>query len=245
MSDILSLSDDKIFYTIEGEGEYIGRPSVFMRLSMCNLTCKGFASKDSPHGCDSYISWSIKNRMTFEEIAQELSKYETNFAKGAIWKITGGEPLLQQAKLLRFCDYLAKQDNQSCLQRIDFETNATIVPDKKWRDEWKATFTTSPKLESNGDPERIRFNEHALEYHTAIGSGFKFVVQSEKDLDEIDQKYVKRFQIPSQRVWLMPAAGSRHEHMDKIEQVAGWAKKLNYNLSPRLHLVIWDQALKV
>ena len=50
MEDTIFLSDDKIFYTVEGEGEYAGIPSVFMRLSMCNLTCKGFASADSPHG---------------------------------------------------------------------------------------------------------------------------------------------------------------------------------------------------
>ena len=42
------LSDDKIFYTVEGEGEFVGYPSVFMRLSMCNLTCKGFASATAP-----------------------------------------------------------------------------------------------------------------------------------------------------------------------------------------------------
>ena len=53
--ETLLLSDDKIFYTIEGEGEFIGQPSVFMRMSMCNLTCSGFASEDSPHGCDSFI----------------------------------------------------------------------------------------------------------------------------------------------------------------------------------------------
>ena len=63
-NDTIYLSDDKIFYTVEGEGELIGYPSVFMRLSMCNLTCKGFASEDSPHGCDSFISWSIKNKLT-------------------------------------------------------------------------------------------------------------------------------------------------------------------------------------
>ena len=59
--ETLLVSDDKAFYTLEGEGEYVGMPSVFFRLSMCNLTCKGFASEDSPHGCDSYISWSVKN----------------------------------------------------------------------------------------------------------------------------------------------------------------------------------------
>ena len=33
----LLISDDKMFYTIEGEGEYVGEPSLFFRLSMCNL----------------------------------------------------------------------------------------------------------------------------------------------------------------------------------------------------------------
>ena len=68
--ETLLVSDDKAFYTLEGEGEFVGMPSVFFRLSMCNLTCEGFASEDSPHGCDSFISWSVKNKMTFNEIFQ-------------------------------------------------------------------------------------------------------------------------------------------------------------------------------
>ena len=39
--ETLIVSDDKAFYTLEGEGEYVGIPSVFFRLSMCNLTCQG------------------------------------------------------------------------------------------------------------------------------------------------------------------------------------------------------------
>ena len=57
--ETILLSDDLLFYTVEGEGEFIGQPSVFMRMSMCNLTCKGFASDGSPNGCDSFISWSM------------------------------------------------------------------------------------------------------------------------------------------------------------------------------------------
>ena len=41
---------------------------------MCNLTCQGFASEDSPHGCDSYISWSVKNKLTFKELKTLLEE---------------------------------------------------------------------------------------------------------------------------------------------------------------------------
>ena len=80
--ETLILSDDKLFYTLEGEGEYVGVPSVFFRLAMCNLTCKGFASEASPHGCDSYISWSVKNKMTFNEIFEFMKEnkfYSSNW----------------------------------------------------------------------------------------------------------------------------------------------------------------------
>lgn len=245
MSDELSLSDDKIFYTIEGEGEFIGQPSVFMRMAMCNLTCKGFASEDSPHGCDSFVSWSVKNRMKFEDVAEHLNKYAPNLVKGAIWKLTGGEPLLQQARLLKFADYYISNHLSGFKPRIDFETNATLLPDERWHDDIGATFTTSPKLESNGDPEELRYKPEVLRYHSMIGSSFKFVVQSEEDLDEITHKYVRKFEIPNERVWIMPACGSRIEHIETASLVAEWAKERTWKFSPRLQLVVWDKALRV
>ena len=149
------LSDDKVFYTVEGEGEYVGYPSVFMRLSMCNLTCQGFASEDSPHGCDSFISWSVKNKMTNNEILSMLDEqgHTDHLKNGAILKITGGEPLVQQPALLRFIEHMDIE--WGWVPRIDFETNATIMPDKEWV-RLDATFTTSPKLSNNGDPEDRR-----------------------------------------------------------------------------------------
>jgi len=245
-SNELFLSDDKIFYTIEGEGEFIGQPSVFMRLSMCNLTCKGFASADSPHGCDSFVSWSIKNKMSFEEIVKflEESGYKNHLLNGAIFKITGGEPLIQQTKLLRFIDYLFLR--WGWVPRIDFETNATLKPSAKWlAGNIKATFTTSPKLSSNGDPDNKRYIPEVLEWHASKGSGFKFVIKTEKDMEEVLDKYVDCFDIAPGRVWLMPCCGSRQEHSEVSSMVAELAKKHYFNFSPRLQLVIWDKALKV
>lgn len=247
MDNTLFLSDDKIFYTLEGEGEYVGRPSVFMRLSMCNLTCKGFASADSPNGCDSFISWSVKNKMTFDEIFEYMSqnKYNCYLKDGAILKITGGEPLIQQKQLLNFIEaFIARY---AFCPIIDFETNATILPDELWITKYMATFTTSPKLSNNGDPEEKRFKPTVLRWHAENGSGFKFVINDINDFQEVLTKYMHNpdIKVPYNRVWLMPCCGSRQEHTEKSAMVAELCKNNNLKFSPRLQLVIWDKALKV
>lgn len=247
-NNFLFLSDDKIFYTLEGEGEYIGQPSVFMRMSMCNLTCKGFASENSPNGCDSFISWSVKNKMSFEDIFQlmEEKNYIDRLRNNAIFKLTGGEPLINQKQLLKFIEEFIGR--YKFVPRIDFETNATLIPDERWIREFKATFTTSPKLTTNGDPEEKTYKPEALKWHVKHNSGFKFVITSDKDIEEIWRKYVnddKGINVPLKRVWFMPCCGSRKEHIERAPAVAEYAKAMHVNFSPRMHLLIWDMALKV
>lgn len=247
-SETIFLSDDKIFYTIEGEGMFIGQPSIFMRLSMCNLTCKGFASPDSPNGCDSFISWSVKNKMTFAEIFQlmEDNNYITHLKDRAILKLTGGEPLIQEKALLKFIE--AFKERYDFVPRIDFETNATLMPDERWVTEFRASFTTSPKLRSNGDPEEKTYKPEVLKWHKAHYSGFKFVINVAEDINEIWEKYVDDkhgINIPKSHIWFMPCCGSRNEHVEKAATVAEYAKALCVNFSPRLQLVVWDKALRV
>lgn len=246
--ETLFLSDDKVFYTIEGEGEFVGKPSVFMRLSMCNLTCVGFASEDSPNGCDSFISWSVKNKMTFKQIFEmmEDNNYTEHLRNKAILKLTGGEPLIQQKQLLKFVQ--AFVERYHFIPTIDFETNATLMPDPLWKDRYFASFTTSPKLTTNGDPEEKTYNPEVLKWHVNNNSGFKFVITSDRDIEEIWKKYVqddKGINIPLDRIWFMPCCGSREEHIEKAFAVAEYAKACHVNFSPRLQLVIWDKALKV
>jgi 6-pyruvoyltetrahydropterin 2'-reductase len=247
MEDSLLLSDDKIFYTIEGEGRFAGYPSIFMRLSKCNLTCIGFKSKDSPFGCDSYISWSKVNKYTFEEIFKvfetvdpfTIAPFGKVLEEGAILKITGGEPLLQQKQLIKFIN--AFQLKYHFLPCIDFETNGTIKPDQIWFDDLGASFTVSPKLKSNGDSEEKRYKPEVLKILAENRSCFKFVIQSEEDIKEIQEKY--KFINPAD-IWLMPCCGSRQEQNEKSLLVAELCKKYNYKFSPRLQLLIWDKALK-
>jgi len=259
----LFLSDDFVFYTLEGEGRYIGYPSVFMRLSMCNLTCIGFKSEDAPFGCDSYVSWSKKNKMTFEEIAQfyEKNGYDENLKQGALLKITGGEPFIQQKNLLEFVKFirdrwgfanysrtLTSEDIGKPTLHIDFETNGTLMPDPQWfLLGVTINFTTSPKLSSNGDPAEKRFKPDVLRFLVEQNACFKFVARQESDLNEVLENYLNNPDIGlhSEQVWIMPCCGSRKELLEVGPVVAELCKKYGFKFSNRLHLQIWDKALKV
>ena len=268
MSDIdsnktLFISDDFVFYTLEGEGRFIGHPSVFMRMSMCNLTCIGFKSADAPFGCDSYVSWSKKNKMSYEEIAQYFEKndYHNRLRDGALLKLTGGEPFIQQKNLIEFVKFIMARWDFANFSRtltiedvnrpqlyIDFETNGTIMPDPEWfRIGATVTFTTSPKLTSNGDPVEKRYKPEVLRFLAEQNACFKFVVQKEEDVTEILEKYVNEptIGVPSELVWLMPCAGSREELTVVGTNVAELCKKYGFKFSNRLHLQLWNKALKV
>lgn len=238
-------SEPEVFSTLEGEGEYVGQPSVFMRFFGCNLTCKGFISEDAPFGCDSFISWSKKNKVSFNDTFKllESNGYIKLLKQGAILKITGGEVLIREAQMLKFLDAFVY--HIGFLPRIDVETNATIAPSTRWKNDFNATFTTSPKLSNNGDPESKRYIPEALQAHRDLGSGFKFVVQTRDDIVEIFDKYINKFNIQLNRVWFMPCCGSREEHYERATKVAEWCKEFSVNFSPRLHLILWNKALRV
>jgi organic radical activating enzyme len=240
-------NEAEIFYTLEGEGEFVGYPSVFMRFFGCNLRCPGFISEAAPYGCDSYISWTKKNKLSFSDTFKLIEErgFVQKLRDGAIFKYTGGEPLVRQDQLLKFTEAFVQRFG--FLPKIDFETNATIMPDQRWVDEYRATFTTSPKLTTNGDPEEKTYKPEVLKWHRDHQSGFKFVISRAEDIEEIWRKYVvddNGINISTDRIWFMPCCGSRAEHIEAAPAVAEYAKALNVKFSPRLHLLVWDKALK-
>ena len=76
------LKINEIFYSIQGESTYAGRPCVFVRLAHCNLRCTY---------CDTTYAFFEGRNMTIAEIMQQVKSYNCSLVE-----ITGGEPLLQQ-----------------------------------------------------------------------------------------------------------------------------------------------------
>jgi len=78
----LSLKVNEIFYGIQGESSYAGRPCVFVRLTGCNLRCSY---------CDTQYAYSEGGEMEIDEIIGKVSSHRCSLVE-----VTGGEPLIQE-----------------------------------------------------------------------------------------------------------------------------------------------------
>lgn len=81
----------EIFHSIQGEGRFTGTPTVFVRLSHCNLRCTW---------CDTDFLGG--QRMTVNEVARKVEEFGCPRVC-----VTGGEPLLQRETPLLFLRLLA------------------------------------------------------------------------------------------------------------------------------------------
>lgn len=77
---------NEIFYTLQGEGYWTGRPAVFCRFSRCNLACEW---------CDT--DFAHADRLTLDDLLGQIAvRWPTGFPSNeAMVVFTGGEPALQ------------------------------------------------------------------------------------------------------------------------------------------------------
>jgi 7-carboxy-7-deazaguanine synthase len=78
----VSLKVNEIFYSIQGESSYAGRPCVFVRLTGCNLRCSY---------CDTQYAYDDGNEMEIVEIVGRVTSDQCRLVE-----VTGGEPLIQK-----------------------------------------------------------------------------------------------------------------------------------------------------
>jgi len=130
-----TLKINEIFPSIQGEGLRQGDPTLFIRLTGCNLKCAF---------CDTKYAWKTGQEMTVESILKKIKKIHAAFP--AEWVcLTGGEPLLQNIGEL--VQRLKAEDF-----KIQVETNATLF--RRLGVNW---YTISPKpLDYFYRPEYIK-----------------------------------------------------------------------------------------
>ncbi|MGQ9800186.1 MAG: 7-carboxy-7-deazaguanine synthase QueE [Candidatus Saccharicenans sp.] len=118
-----TLKISEIFFSAAGEGLRQGEPTIFIRLSGCNLRCSF---------CDTRYAWKGGKELRLDEIITQITKIRKKYRVNWVC-LTGGEPLLQEVgplvRLLRKAGY-----------RIHLETNGTRP--LSFKPDW---LTVSPK----------------------------------------------------------------------------------------------------
>ena len=221
------LNVSEVFLSVQGEGKYVGVPSVFVRLNGCNLRCVW---------CDTpYTSWQPQG--TDWMMGSLLAHIRRTWTKHIV--VTGGEPMLQQSVVL------LTQRLQEMEFHVTIETAGTVYLPVKCD-----LMSISPKL-SNSVPlkreggrwaqrhESLRYQPEILKRLMAeYDYQLKFVVQTPEDMDEVN-KMVADLGADRERVVLMGEGIDPGTLYERAQWIVEHCKNRGYRYSPRLHIDLW------
>lgn len=206
---------NEIFHSIQGEGLNSGKPAIFVRFGGCNLKCVF---------CDSRFAWhkteNDNREVEIAEVFEEIRKYSD--CKHLV--ITGGEPMLQQ-------DAISAIRREFPDHYIEVETNGSQEC-RCYED--VNLFTVSYKTGNSGNaPYELKTKNEKCVY--------KFVIRRKDDFADIET-IIQKYNLPANKIFLMPEGVSRDEVLRKHQFIADFCKNRGFNFSTRLHILNWGNA---
>lgn len=222
-----SLPVSETFTSIQGEGSLTGVPSFFIRASGCNLRCVW---------CDTpYASWNPEG--TSRSIDDLVREADASGVKHIV--ITGGEPMIFPQ-----IEALTRRLREAGFHQT-IETAGTVFRD------WPIDLMSiSPKL-SNSTPgndhaawakrhEERRLNFPVLQQliDASPHRQFKFVVQGERDLAEIDAILNRLTGWRDEEIYLMPEGVTAPSPARK-QWVTETCIARNWRYGHRLHIELF------
>ena len=148
MSSELRLKITEIFHSLQGEAQFAGMPTVFVRLTGCPLRCHYCDTAYAFHGGDWWTLTAILARVA------ELGAHDVC--------VTGGEPLAQKgcaALLTALCDqgYRVSLETSGALSVEQLDARVIRVVDVKTPGSGEETRNLYPQLQSLGGQDQIKF----------------------------------------------------------------------------------------
>lgn len=206
----MSLRITEIFFSLQGETNTVGYPTVFVRLTGCPMRCSY---------CDTAYAFHGGRKLELGDIMQEVAKYKAKHVT-----VTGGEPLAQPECLTlmsELCDagYNVSLETGGAMPIKDVDPRVYVVLDIK---------TPASQEEPNNRYEN-------LEYIKASDC-LKFVICNENDYQWSKQFVAERGLASHCDVFFSPSADELNptELADWIVR-----DQLPVRLQIQLHKLLW------
>lgn len=210
------LTINEIFYSIQGESTYAGRPCVFVRLTACDLRCAW---------CDTPYAFYEGTKRSIDDVIAEVEGYGCRLIE-----ITGGEPLLQ-ADVYPLMESLVKRGHTVMLETGGHRPIERVPT--------SVIKIVDIKCPASGESDRNHWaNLSVLRMHDEV----KFVVQDRGDY-EFARDTIARHDLASRvaAVLLSPVHGVLDPRI-----LSEWvlADRLPVRVQLQLHKLIWPAAMR-
>ena len=215
-SDQNQLRITEIFYSLQGEANTVGCPTVFIRLTGCPLRCSY---------CDTEYAFSGGQWMALDEIIKVAKNYSTKYIT-----VTGGEPLAQPNCLLLLTELCERGYD------VSLETSGALSLGKVDQRVKKIMDLKTPA--SNESERNCWDNLEYLSSHDQI----KFVICNQQDYQWCKEQVLKRQLNKVTEVLFSPS----YEQMDYTQLADWILQdQLPVRFQIQLHKVLWgDQQAK-
>ncbi len=203
----------EIFYSLQGETNTVGLPTVFIRLTGCPLRC---------HYCDTAYAFTGGSKLTLQQIIEKVQNYNTRYVT-----VTGGEPLAQPG-----CNALMSKLLDAGYQ-VSLETSGAL--DVSAVD---ARVVKVMDLKTPGSGE-IQRNLYSNLTHLTSQDQIKFVIGDEADYEWSKQQLTDHDLISRCEVLFSPVAETMSP---KVLAEKILADQLAVRFQIQLHKYLWDDA---
>jgi 7-carboxy-7-deazaguanine synthase len=206
---------NEIFYSIQGEGKWTGRPNIFIRTTGCNLRCSF---------CDTKYAYENGKEMKSNEVLKKIEKYDCQYVC-----LTGGEPLLQDD----IYDLIKELFTKNYLVLI--ETNGSLNINKLVGFK-KLIISLDIKCPSSKMDKEMDFNNIGL---LKKEDQIKFIIEDKRDYNFAKDIIIK-FK-PECDIYIQPVWG---ENPKKIAEWI-ISDRLNVKLGLQLQKILWGLKRRV
>lgn len=206
----------EIFYSLQGEADSVGIPTVFIRLTGCPLRCVY---------CDTKYAFHGGKKWTLQAIFDEIQSNQTRYVC-----VTGGEPLAQPnctTLLTQLCD---------AGYRVSLETSGTMPLEAI---DPRVVKVMDLKTPASGEASKNRYDNIAC---LSAQDQVKFVIANREDFDWSVAK-IQEYDLSTRcQVLFSPI----HEELDPTQLAEWiLAEHLPVRFQMQLHKVLWGDKVGV